>query len=204
MSDEIAALEMELYEKTLKLAKLRSESKDPGVEVQNYKFSTLTGEVSLLELFAGKQFLYLIHNMGQACRYCTLWADGINPFLPHLEDRCAVVLVALDRPAVPQGFANDRGWRFRMASHGGGAYISEQTVMPGSDNMPGVVVYRRDGNKIFKKRSAIFGPGDLYCSIWNLLGLAGVTEATWTPQYSYWRQPSKKQMEDGGKDLCCD
>ena len=29
---------------------------------------------------------------------------------------------------------------------------------------------------------AIFGPGDLYCSQWNLLGLAGLTEADWTPQ----------------------
>jgi len=31
------------------------------------------------------------------------------------------------------------GWRFKLASHGGGDYISEQTVMEGADNMPGVI-----------------------------------------------------------------
>jgi len=45
----------------------------------------------------------------------------------------------------------------------------------------------------------VFGPGDLYCSIWNLLGMAGLSEADWTPQYKYWRRP--KKMDDGGANL---
>jgi predicted dithiol-disulfide oxidoreductase (DUF899 family) len=64
--------------------------------VKNYEFETLEGSVSLLELFAGKSKLFAIHNMGQGCRYCALWADGINSFLQHLENEFAVVFLSRD------------------------------------------------------------------------------------------------------------
>ena len=104
-----------------------------------------------------------------------------------------------DSPAVQRTFANSRDGRFRLASHGGGDYIQEQTVMDGESNMPGAVVYEREGSRITRKNAAIFGPGDLYCSIWNLLGMAGLGEAEWTPQYKYWSRP--QIMDDGGANL---
>ena len=109
----------------------------------------------------------LIHNMGQACRYCTLWADGFNGFLPHLESVMSIFLVSRDAPNLQRAFAGSRNWGYRLASHGAGDYASEQTVMEGEANMPGAVVYQRDGDSITRKNSAIFGPGDLYCSAWN-------------------------------------
>lgn len=111
----------------------------------------------------------------------------------------SVVLVSKDLPDVQRRFANSRGWRFNLASHGGGDYIREQTVMQGADNMPGVVLYERQNDRIMRKNSAVFGPGDLYCPMWNLLGLAGLTESDWTPQYRYWT--GTKQMDDGGQNL---
>ena len=52
----------------------------------------------------------------------------------------------------------------------------------------------------------MFGPGDLYCAMWGLLGLAGMGDADWTPQYAdwtpqyaYWRRPA--QLDDGGKNV---
>jgi len=197
MSDEIMALEKQLFELTTKLNKLRK--KNSGTEVPNYTFSTLDGEVTLLDMFGDNDRLLVIHNMGQGCRYCTLWADGFNGFLPHLESAMSVVLVSRDSPDVQRKFANSRGWRFRLASHGGGPYIQEQTVMEGERNMPGAVVYERDGHSIKRKNAAVFGPGDLYCSIWNLLGMAGLDDADWTPQYNYWHRPQK--MDDGGANL---
>ena len=170
-----------------------------GQEVKNYTFETLNGPVALLDLFGGREQLLLIHNMGQGCRYCTLWADGLNGFVPHLESVISLTLVSKDTPEVQRQFANSRGWRFNVASHGGGDYIQEQTVMKGADNMPGAVLYERRGERIFRKNSCIFGPGDLYCSIWNLLGMAGIGEASWTPQFKYWTRPEK--MDDGGQDL---
>ena len=197
MSEEIAELEKQLYELTTKLNELRKTN--TGDEVQNYTFATLDGETSLLDMFGDNDQLLVIHNMGQGCRYCTLWADGFNGFLPHLQSAMSVVLVSRDAPNVQHTFANSRGWRFRLASHGGGDYIQDQTVMDGEKNMPGAVVYEREGDRITRKNSAVFGPGDLFCSIWNLLGMAGHTAADWTPQYNYWRRPEK--MDDGGENL---
>ena len=197
MSDEILGIEKQLYELTTKLNELKR--MNSGSEVRNYTFSTLDGEVTLLDMFGDHDRLLLIHNMGQGCRYCTLWADGFNGFLPHLQSAMSVVLVSKDLPTLQHTFANSRGWRFRLASHRGGDYIQEQTVMDGERNMPGVVVYERNGDRITRKNASMFGPGDLYCSIWNLLGMAGLSEADWTPQYNYWRRPEK--MDDGGANL---
>lgn len=191
---EIAQLENEIAEKIARLNELRKQA--PPRPVKNYSFQTLDGSVSLLDLFSNKTKLFAIHNMGQGCRYCTLWADGLNAFLPHLEGFFAVVLLSKDSPETQRTFANARGWRFRMASHGGGEYIREQSVVPEMDNMPGIVCYERQGDEIVKLNSAVFGPGDLFCSLWHILSLGGMGEEDWTPQYSYWKRPQK--LDDGG------
>ena len=194
---EISKLEQQIYELTTELNELRKTN--GGEEVRNYSFATINGETDLLGMFGDKNRLLLIHNMGQGCRYCTLWADGFNGFLKHLESVMSVVLVSKDSPELQRQFANSREWRFRLASHGGGEYIREQTLMEGTENMPGAVVYERDGNKITRKNTCVFGPGDIYCSMWSLLGLAGLGESDWTPQYAYWKRPEK--MDDGGENL---
>lgn len=194
---EIQKLEHEILELTLKLNALRKSN--GGDEVRNYSFATIDGETDLLKMFGDKKQLLLIHNMGQGCRYCTLWADGFNGLLKHLESLMSVVLVSKDPPEVQRQFANSREWRFRLASHGGGKYISEQTVMDGSENTPGAVVYERDDDTITRRNSCVFGPGDVYCSMWGLLGLAGLGADDWTPQYGYWKCPEK--MDDGGENL---
>ena len=192
--NEIEQLQTEISQKIAKLNELQKNA--TPTPVPNYTFKTLEGSVTLLDLFRDKTKLFAIHNMGQACRYCTTWADGINPFVTHLESEFAVVLLSKDPPETQRAFANFRGWRFRMASHGGENYIREQSVVAGQDNMPGMVCYVREGNQVFKLNSAVFGPGDLFCSIWHILSLAGVGGEDWTPQYSYWKRPQK--MDDGG------
>ena len=198
MSNErIAELQQQIFKSIEELEELQRGNS--GEEVPNYSFATQGGEVSLLDLFAGRDKLLMIHNMGQGCRYCTMWADGLNGILPHLESAMAVAFVSKDEPELQRRMANSRGWRFRLASHGGSDYIKEQTVSEGSENYPGVVTYKREGDKIIRLNCSIFGPGDLYCSTWNLLAMAGMGFDDWTPQYSYWQRP--QQMEDGGKDV---
>ena len=194
---DIAALEAEIAELTAKLNAARRAA--TGHEVPDYAFRTLAGEARLGELFAGRDRLLAIHNMGQGCRYCTLWADGINGFLPHLESAMAVVLLSKDDPETQRRFANARGWRFRLASHGGGDYLREQTVMSGEDNAPGAVLYEMRDGKLFRKNGVVFGPGDRFCSAWNFLALAGHGVDDWTPQFSYWRRPDT--LDDGGDNL---
>ena len=196
-AEEIAALSGQIFELTNRLHELqKAHSAGP---VPNYTFETQNGASTLLDLFGDQDTLMLIHNMGQGCRWCTVWGDGFNGFLPHLESAMSVVLVSKDAPAIQRRFANSRGWRFRLASHGGGDYIQEQSAQAGVDNMPGVVVYERDGDTITRKNSAVFGPGDLYCSLWHLLALAGLGEPAFTPQFNYWRRPEK--LDDGGANV---
>lgn len=193
---EISALEMQIYELSCKLATLRRDV--PGDEVPDYSFQTLDGEVQLSQLFAGKSQLLAIHNMGQGCRYCTLWGDGISPFLPHLESEISVVMLSKDDPAMQRRFANSRGWRFRMASHASSNYLQEQSCGP-PGNHPGAVSYEMRDGLIFRKNACQFGPGDLYCSFWHLLGLFGLSAEDWTAQYNYWQRPEK--LDDGGDNI---
>ncbi len=194
---EIQVLEAQIFELTAKLNALRQA--EPGDEIPNFALKSLAGDTTLLDLFGDRDTLLVIHNMGQGCRYCTLWADGFNGFLPHLEAAMSVVLVSKDAPEVQRRFALSRGWRFRLASHGGGRYITEQTVQAGAGNMPGAVVYTREGDVIRRKNACVFGPGDIYCSAWNLLAMAGLGDGEWTPQFRYWQRPG--QLDDGGDNV---
>ena len=200
--DQIQKLQMEIFEKQQQLFKMRKDSELK--EVSNYEFETLEGKVKLIDLFLDKDTLFMIHNMGPGCRYCTLWADGLNGFLPHLETQYSVVLTSKSTPEDQRKMANARGWRYRMVSHGGGDYIKEQTASfdpssANSGNFPGLVCYVKKDGKVFRKNSVPFGPGDEFCSLWNIISLTGHSEAEFTPQFSYWKRPAK--MEDGGESL---
>ncbi|MGI9490863.1 MAG: DUF899 family protein [Geminicoccaceae bacterium] len=194
---EAEKLEYEIMEKAQQLAALRREEGD--VEVEDYVFQTVDGEISLSALFSSRKRLLVIHNMGQGCRYCTLWADGINGVLSHLEDAMGVALVSKDTPELQRRMALDRGWRFRTASHGGGRYMAEQCAMGEHANYPGAAVYERKGGKIVKRGRTAFGPGDLYSPVWHFLALAGLGHSDWTPQFQYWRRPEK--LDDGGENV---
>ena len=194
---EAQKLEFEIMQKSQQLAELRR--KEPGVAVTDYRFTTLDGEVSLSDLFAGRDRLLMIHNMGQGCRYCTLWADGINGILAHLEDSMAVALLSKDPPEVQRRMALDRGWRFRLASHGGGAFMTEQCAMGEHSNMPGATIYSRDGDAIQRCGQTAFGPGDLYSPLWHFLALGGIGAGDWTAQFHYWSRPEK--LDDGGENV---
>ena len=76
MNEEIVELERQIFELTAKLHELHKSNS--GEVVRNYVFDTQAGKTNLLELFGDHDQLLVIHNMGQACRYCTLWADGLN------------------------------------------------------------------------------------------------------------------------------
>ena len=196
-AEQIEALRQKIYELGRELHRLEKTAE--GAPVPNYAFDTLEGEVSLSDLFGPHDWLLAIHNMGQGCRYCTLWADGLNGFLPHLESVMAVVLLSKDDPVSQRRFANSRGWRFRLASHGSGNYLKEQSVMDGQENMPGVTAYQRRGGDIYRKNSAVFGPGDQFCAFWNFIALTGLDESGFTPQFYYWQRPAN--LDDGGENI---
>ena len=79
--------------------------------VPDHAFATPDGTTHLSDLFGSKDALFVIHNMGVSCPYCTLWADGFNGIYAHVADRAAFVVCS---PDTQSRFAAGRGWRFPM------------------------------------------------------------------------------------------
>lgn len=181
---KIRALETSLVRAQEKLAALKR--RRPPEPVADYELATLAGPVRLSALFAGRRDLIVIHNMGRACAYCTMWADGFNGLLPHLADRAAFVVCSPDAPAAQQKFALSRDWRFTMVSGAGSAFTADMGFMPKPDEpWPGVSTFRRVRGKIFRVASAPFGPFDSFCATWPLFALLAGGEGDWRPKFRY-------------------
>src|SRR5262249_41658236 len=90
--------------------------------IKDYALASTQGPVSLADLFGDKDTRFVIHNMGQGCPYCTLWADGFNGVHAHLSTRAAFVLSPPDAPDKQRAFADSRGWKFPMVSHAGTSF----------------------------------------------------------------------------------
>ena len=155
------------------------------MEVSDYEFSTIEGQVRLSELFADKEYLLVIHNMGAGCRYCTLWADGFNGILPHIENRAAFVVASPDDPAAQQKFSTARGWHFRMVSYRDTGFARDMGYRSDDGWLPGVSVFRKRGQKIYRVSDTSFQPGDDFCAIWHFFDLLPEAAGDWQPQYKY-------------------
>lgn len=154
--------------------------------VADYVFATPTGPRTLSALFGDKRDLFVIHNMGASCPYCTLWADGFNGLYPHIADRAAFVVTSPDPPEAQQRFAAGRGWRFPMVSHRGTDFAADMGY--GSEDegwRPGVSAFRRDGARIMRVADTGMRPHDDFCALWHLLDLLPEGPADWRPRFSY-------------------
>jgi predicted dithiol-disulfide oxidoreductase (DUF899 family) len=156
-------------------------------EVKDYEFANAEGPVRLSQLFGGHEDLILIHNMGVACSYCTLWADGYNGLHPHVVTRAGFAVSSPDRPTVQKKFAESRGWKFPMVSHTGTSFAADMGYVSAKGGwMPGVSVFRRDGNSILRVSDTGFSPGDDFCTLWHFFDLlpGGVGEWPVAPKKS--------------------
>lgn len=167
-----------------KLVELRRQM--PHATVANYTLQDAGGAVALADLFGAHTDLIVIHNMGARCAYCTMWADGFNGVLPHLENRAAFAVISPDAPAAQQQFAAQRGWRFRMASSQGTSFRADLGFQHGDELTPGVSIFHREADGTITHVSRdIFGPGDLYCSAWHLFDLLPGGSGDWEPKFTY-------------------
>lgn len=138
------------------IAELRQKMRDAQATlepepVRDYEFTGTEDSLRLSQLFGTKRDLLVIHNMGRGCPNCTLWADGFNGIYPHIADRAAFVISSPDPPRVQQSFAASRGWRFPMISHQGTTFAADVGYRSTTEGwLPGVSVFRRDGNKIVR------------------------------------------------------
>ena len=154
-------------------------------EVRDYEFSVPGGRVRLSQLFGDKDHLFIIHNMGASCPYCTLWADGFNGVLPHLENRAAFVLASPDAPETQEKFKASRGWNFRMVSHRDTDFAADMGYRREDGFLPGVSVFTRCDGKLLRVSDTGFGPGDDFCAVWHFFDLMPGVPSDWRPRFHY-------------------
>jgi predicted dithiol-disulfide oxidoreductase (DUF899 family) len=181
---EIEKLEGEILHLQERLAAMKREL--PPSPVEDYTLQGWSGPVRLSALFRDKSDLIVIHNMGRSCAYCTLWADGFNGVVPHLEDRVGLAVVSPDPPSVQKEFALSRSWRFRMASAEGSTFIEDMGFRGEKSWLPGVSTFWRDETgRIVRVAKAAFGPGDPFAGIWHLFALLRGGAGAWKPRVQY-------------------
>lgn len=185
-------LEKAIREKQEELVRIKEEltalrKQYPTEQVEDYELTKPDGtKVKLSELFGDKSELFVIHNMGEGCKYCTLWADGLNGFTPHIQNRAAFVLTSPDAPDVLADFADSRGWMFPCVSTAGTTFKEDLGFRTNGQNMPGVSVLIKDeAGTITHYTKSGFDPGDEYCSIWPLFDLLPEGSGDWAPQFWY-------------------
>ena len=155
-------------------------------EVADYTFVGADGPVRLSQLFGDKDTLIVIHNMGRTCPACTMWADDYNGVALHLESRAAFVVTSPDDPATQAEFATSRGWRFRMVSHQGTDFAGKMGYRSEQGGwLPGISVFRKDGNRILRVSDQQLGPGDDFCSVYHFLDMLPEGSADFRPKFRY-------------------
>ena len=183
VTEKLAAYRRDIAVLRLKMRALQQQV-DPE-EVENYRLATSDGPVRLSELFGNKEYLFVIHNMGKTCPACTMWADGFNGVLPHLENRAAFVVSSPDDPSTQRALAAARGWRFRMVSHQGTSFAANMGYRGEDGCLPGVSVFRQIGGRIYRVSDAPFDEGDDFCTVYHLFDLLPDGAAGWRPKFNY-------------------
>jgi len=151
----------------------------PWVKVEkDYLFTGPNGEVSLVDLFAGRSQLIVYHFMfhpdwDAGCKSCSFWADSFNPIVVHLNQR-DVSLAAISRAPYERlaAFKQRMGWTFAwVSSHGNSfnhdfavSFTSEELAQDGNNynfgtkrfggpEAPGLSVFIREDGTIYRTYS---------------------------------------------------
>ncbi len=184
VSDKLTSGTSEKAEKKLKkisddIAELRKKyikviSKIAAKDVEDYTFKDRDGnDLKLSDMFGNKEYLIVIHNMGRACSYCTLWADGFSGVAYYIEMKNAFAVVSPDKFEIQKEFADSRGWKFKMYSSAENTFTKDMGYYTESDGYwPGCSVFRKNADgSINRVAKDFFGPGDFYSSPWHLFDL---------------------------------
>ncbi len=176
----IKELEQQITELKEQLQTARKEN--PGEPVKNYVFQTATGEKSLADLFNGKDELFVIHNMGIGCNYCTLWADTLNSNVPKIRTRAEIALCSPDPVDAQTKIAADRNWDYQMVKDESGFTEDMGYFVKDQGVWPGVSAFKKQADgSIVRLNHTEFGPGDDFCPIWPMWDLMGGDNG-WEPK----------------------
>jgi predicted dithiol-disulfide oxidoreductase (DUF899 family) len=157
-------------------------------------------DTPLSALFApGKDRLIIQHLMfepdwEEGCPMCSMWADGLNGIVPHLEQRVNVALIAKAEIGRLRAFARRRGWHnMRLLSSFANKFNEDFGVEQEGRPLPAISVlcresdgaihhfYTSEGSLVFRHHRAM----DLFTPVWNLFDLLPEGRGGWMPETSY-------------------
>ncbi len=175
LEKQIAALKQKLW---------REYKKSKPVQIEDYEVTAGGAKKRLSELFGSHSEMILIHNMGLDCAYCTLWADGLNGFAAYYSKRAALVLENDENPAALTRFAAKRGWKFPVVSSEGSPLKEDLGFKVKDSYVPGISSLKKDAKgRIFQVNATVLGPGDNFCSIFDLFSLLPKGIGEFQPNY---------------------
>jgi len=200
---ELMEAEVGLRDQVERVAELRR-SLPLDTEIDDPEFEEIRDgvrtPVRLSELCARGKTAVVVHFMygkGQQspCPMCTLWADGYDGIVPHLEQRLSfAVLVAGDVGAFSD-YARSRGWRHLRLLSAKDSDLKQKLGFEDQEGgqQPGVSIFRTgdDGTlRHFTSVSAFYGePGfrgmDLLSPFWHFLDLTPEGREDFFPRKAY-------------------
>ncbi len=151
---------------------------------------------SLLPPFRHLVVIHFMYGGAQAtpCPMCTMWADGYNAVVEHIQQRANVVLVAKGELAELRALARQRDWtNLRLLSSAGTSFNADFAMEDDDGNqMPGVSIVEQtdDGLRLSYTGCAMMGDGhyrglDMLSPVWNILDLMPAGRGDWMPAMSY-------------------
>jgi len=148
-------------------------------DAPSFKFGSTTGDLTLLDLFAGRKQLILYHfmlgpNDKEGCIGCSFFVDHIAD-LRHLESRdTSFACVALSPVEKIEAFKERMGWKFPF-------YSSQDTFksvkegeavtwLPGNGYF-GISVFLREGDEVFHTYSTTDRGLEIFLVTYHLLDM---------------------------------
>jgi predicted dithiol-disulfide oxidoreductase (DUF899 family) len=180
---EAARAELLVEEKALTRARDALAAKRralPAVRVEkDYKFSTPTGEVSLLDLFDGRRQLIIYHFMyapgeTQGCSGCSFLIDNLG-HLAHLNARdTSFVITSRASLAETAPFRERMGWSHLPWVSSSDEFATDLGHHTPAGDRPTVSVYLRDGSDVLHTYTVQDRGGEMFIGTYHWLDLTAL------------------------------
>lgn len=208
--DELLEAEIALRDQREKVAALRRAlPRDTSVET-NYVLREMPGglerdgavrDIKLSDLVAESDkpvvLLHFMHGKAQTspCPMCTLFADGYDGAVPHLQQRANFAVLVAGDVAEFSAYARGRGWRNIRILSAADSSLKRDLGFENEDGSqnPGVSVFEKGEKgdaRHFYSGGAMVQPGefrgmDLLSPVWNFLDLTPEGRGDFMPSKSY-------------------
>lgn len=195
--DVLRDAELALMQQREAVAVLRRDL-PPGPVAHDYVFGEVGGQVSLDEL-VGDRALVIYHfmfggPMAQPCPMCSMWADGWNAVVEHVDQKVDFAMVSLGSAAENVQLATEHDWQnLRWLSAAENSFKVDYGSADAEGNQwPFITVFERDGDDVRLSYSAaahISGDHwrgiDLLSPLWHLLDLTRQGRGEFMPSLEY-------------------